>query len=67
MSWLACTQADVDAINALLPADTRVGPLTDANGDLFLGADLLTDCGEGQTYGAAGDLIGALQPGEPTI
>lgn len=67
MSWLGCTQDDVDAINALLPANTRVAPLIDIEGTLFLGADLLTDCEEGQTYGNAESLIKTLLPSEPVI
>jgi hypothetical protein len=40
--WLACTQADVDAINALLPSSVQVSSL-EWNGGLYLGSDLLTD------------------------
>lgn len=40
--WLQCTQADVDAINAALPAGTQVAPLS-LGGLLYLGSDLLTD------------------------
>lgn len=40
--WLSCTQADVDAINATLPAGTRVEAIS-INGGLYLGCDLLTD------------------------
>lgn len=40
--WLACTQADVEAVNAVLPVGVRVSPL-EVDGALYLGADLLTD------------------------
>lgn len=67
MNWLACTQAQVNAINAALPPKTRVAPLKDSTNALFLGADLLTDCEPGQTYAEAGALIKALLPGVPVL
>ena len=58
--WLGCTQQDVDAINALLPASTRVSALS-FNGQLLLGSDLLTDSmAPGQTYYAAQAVIQGL-------
>lgn len=48
--WLACTQADVAAINALLPAAVRVAAI-DVAGALYLCGDLLTDAlTPGNTY-----------------
>lgn len=58
--WLECTQADVDAINAALPASVRVEPITQG-GKLFICGDLLTDAIEpGSTYGAALAVIESL-------
>jgi hypothetical protein len=58
--WLACTQSDVDAINAVLPAHTRVSAL-DIGGSLYLGSDLLTDSmREGQMYYPAQSVIQRL-------
>jgi hypothetical protein len=65
MNWLACTAAQVVAINAALPSCTRVAAKADIDGALWLGADLKTDCGPGQTYAAAQALIMALLPGTP--
>lgn len=58
--WLACTQADVAAINALLPADTQVAAVNVA-GQLYLGSDLLTDSLQpGQMYYPAQAVIQGL-------
>lgn len=58
--WLACTQADVDAINAALPAGVQVAPLEWA-GALYLGSDLLTDSMQpGQMYYPAQATIQSL-------
>lgn len=54
--WLPCTKADVDSINALLPANTRVEPLNSA-GSLYLCADLKTDS---KNYGKASAILAAL-------
>ncbi len=40
--WLRCTQSQVDAMNASLPSDTRVSPIT-VDGLMYVGGDLLTD------------------------
>jgi len=40
--WLACTDDDVRAVNALLPVGTQVGAVT-VQGRQYLGGDLLTD------------------------
>lgn len=51
--WLVCVQADVDAMNAVLPANVRVSPVTYL-GVLYLNIDLATDCmNAGDTYAAA--------------
>lgn len=48
--WMVCTAADVDAINAALPAGTRVSAL-EVGGTLYLNGDLTTDCMDpGSTY-----------------
>lgn len=58
--WLACTQAEVDAINAVLPSGTRVGPV-EVRGQLYLGGDLLTDAlAPGSTYHPALPLLERL-------
>lgn len=58
--WLACTQADVDAINAVLPQGVQVSPIEHA-GSLYLGSDLLTDSMQpGQTYYAAQAIVQGL-------
>lgn len=51
--WLACVQADVNTINAALPANTRVASVSYL-GVLYLNIDLGTDCMQsGDTYFAA--------------
>jgi len=56
--WLACTQADVDAVNATLPPATRAEPVN-IGGQLYLGGDVLTDAlVPGSTYHPA---LGVLQ------
>lgn len=58
--WLACTQSDVDAINAALPANVQVSAL-EWEGGLYLGSDLLTDSMQpGQMYYPAQATIQAL-------
>lgn len=58
--WLACTQADVDAINALLPVHTQVAA-TEIGGALYLGGDLLTDSlTPAGTYWPARDVLHRL-------
>jgi hypothetical protein len=57
--WLQCTQSDVDAINATLPASVRVSPTT-INGTLYLGADLLTDAQAGETFYKARAILARL-------
>lgn len=51
--WFACTQAQVDTMNAALPARTRIAAVL-YQGTLYLNMDLATDCmGAGDTYAAA--------------
>ena len=58
--WLACTPADVDAINAALPPTVQVAAM-ERDGALFIGSDLLTDSlVPGGTYYPAQALIQAL-------
>lgn len=58
--WLACTQADVDAINAVLPDAVRVAAV-DVGGAMYLGSDLLTDSMQpGQMYYSAQGIIQGL-------
>lgn len=48
--WMACTQAQVDTMNALLPANVRVAP-KDISGSLYLNIDIITDVlNPGDTY-----------------
>lgn len=66
---LACTQADVDAINALLPTHLRVQAVT-RDGILTLGSDLLTDSLDSSgNYYPAQSLIQSLVCvyGEPIV
>lgn len=60
MNALVVTAEQVEAINALLPQGTRVYAMPGAQGVLQLGGDLLTDCGPGGTYEAAGELLESL-------
>lgn len=58
--WLACTQDDVDAINAALPEGVRVAPV-EVDGSLYLGSDLLTDSMQpGQMYYPAQQIVQGL-------
>lgn len=58
--WLACTQDDVDAVNALLPAGTQVAGL-ELQGAMYLGSDLLTDAiNPASVYHAALPVLEAL-------
>jgi hypothetical protein len=58
--WLQCTQDDVDAINALLPANTRVSTIQ-VEGLQYLSGYLLTDSlTEGNTYFAATERLQSL-------
>lgn len=58
--WFICTQANVDAINALLPANVRVEPVTYL-GIKYLNIDLATDCMQlTDTYGPARPVIRTL-------
>lgn len=51
--WLLCTQAQIDAMNAALPSNTRVAAATYL-GSQYLNIDLSTDCTSlGDTYFAA--------------
>lgn len=58
--WLACTQSDVDAMNALLPASVQVSPIEVA-GVLYVCGDLLTDAlTPGNTYHPALSVLETL-------
>lgn len=58
--WLACTQADVDAANALLPTSTQVAGI-EIGRALYLGSDLLTDAiNPASAYHAALPVLEAL-------
>lgn len=48
--WLRVTEPQVTGANALLPANVRVSARTGLDGLLYVSADLLTDCGPGETY-----------------
>lgn len=48
--WLRVTAPQVTGANALLPAKVRVSARTGLDGLLYVSADLLTDCGPGETY-----------------
>lgn len=59
--WLLATSGQVTAINALLPARTRVAAISHL-GLLYLNIDLLTDSPDpGQTYYAARTVIQTLK------
>ena len=57
--WLACTQGQVDAINAIV-TNRRVASRTDINGALFLGADLLSDALDEGPLSACMEILGEL-------
>lgn len=58
--WLLCTQPQVDAMNAALPAGTRVAPVAYL-GNLYLNIDLGTDATSlGDTYFATRATLRAL-------
>lgn len=58
--WLLCTQAQVDAMNAALPANVRVGPVS-YQSNLYLNIDLGTDATSlGDTYFATRATLRAL-------
>lgn len=58
--WFACTQANVDAINAALPAKTRVAAVTYL-GAKYLNVDLATDCmNSSDTYFGARTILRTL-------
>jgi hypothetical protein len=58
--WFACTQAQVDTMNAALPASVRVSPVSHL-GQLYLNIDLATDCMQaGDTYAAARPVLRTL-------
>lgn len=58
--WFACTQADVDAMNAALPASVRIGAVSYL-GQLYINVDLATDCMQaGDTYAAARPVLRTL-------
>lgn len=58
--WFQCTQANVDAMNAALPASTRVSAVAYDN-KLWLNVDLVTDCmNAGDTYFACRSVLRTL-------
>lgn len=58
--WFACTQANVDAMNALLPPNVRVEAVSYLS-VLYLNIDLITDCIQaGDTYFAARSVLRTL-------
>jgi hypothetical protein len=58
--WLLCTQAQVDAMNAALPPNTRVWAVTYL-GNMYLNIDLGTDATNlGDTYFATRTTLRAL-------
>lgn len=58
--WLVCTQAQLDAINAALPAKTRVSGIL-RDGNWHLNTDLATDCLQaGSTYFLARSILRTL-------
>ncbi len=58
--WLLTTQAQLDAMNAALPGNTRVYAVSYL-GSLYLNIDLCTDCvNAGDTYVAARPTLRAL-------
>jgi hypothetical protein len=58
--WLACTQVQIDAINATLPAKTRVSGIL-SGGVWYLNIDLATDCLQaGNTYFASRSILRTL-------
>jgi hypothetical protein len=58
--WMACTQAQVDAMNAALPPSVRVAPVSYL-GQLYVNIDLATDCmGANDTYAAARPVLRTL-------
>lgn len=58
--WFICTQANVDAMNALLPANVRIAAVTYL-GVKYLNIDLATDCMQlTDTYGPARSVIRTL-------
>ena len=58
--WLLCTQEQIDAMNAALPAGTRVWPVT-YQSNLYLNIDLGTDATSlGDTYFATRATLRAL-------
>lgn len=58
--WFICTQAQVDTMNAALPQDVRVAPVTYL-GTMYLNIDLATDCMQAaDTYVAARPVLRTL-------
>lgn len=58
--WLPVTATQVDAMNALLPVGTQVAGIVDINGDMWVGAHLLTSIEPGDAYEAAGGILSTL-------
>jgi hypothetical protein len=58
--WFVCTQAQLDTMNAALPANVRINAV-DYLGVLYINIDLATDCMQlTDTYGAARSVIRTL-------
>lgn len=60
--WLQCTQADVDAVNALIPPpeNTVITARTGLDGNLYLSADLLSDALQGKALSHTLDILKTL-------
>jgi hypothetical protein len=59
--WMACTQEQVDEMNAALAQDNCAVGAANHQGNLFLGCDLMSDAQEeGDTFHAAWPIIETL-------
>ena len=63
MNWLDATDHldELAALNAAR-ADRKIQPVQGTGGAMLVGADLLTDCGEGCYWHAYGDWLRSLPP-----
>lgn len=59
--WLPVTENQIAQMRSLLPTHTDVNPIADIDGELWLSADLLTDCMDGaDTYNAIAPILATL-------
>jgi hypothetical protein len=59
--WLPISIEQLGTIESLLPSQVRVQAIADVDDDLWIGADLLTDCmQEGDTYHAIASILATL-------